>query len=76
MSTESQLGLQSWKTLSEYPLEYIKEKSNDGYDITTIAHGNGKWFVVMSKRSIYGYNTSYSSYSDIPLEWIFKNSRD
>lgn len=76
MTTNSKLGLQSWKTWSDYPLEYIQEKSNEGYDITTIAYGNGKWFVVMSKRTIYDYNTSYSSYDNIPLEWIFKNSRN
>ncbi|WP_108423500.1 DUF7477 domain-containing protein [Flagellimonas amoyensis] len=76
MTTNSKLGLQSWKTLSDYPLDYIKEKSNEGYDITTMAYGNGKWFVVMSKRTIYDYNTSYSSYDNIPMEWIFKNSRD
>lgn len=76
MSTDSQLGLQSWNILAEYPITYIKEKSEEGYDLTTIAYGNGKWFVVMSKRTIYSYNTSSSSYEGIPLDWIFKNSRN
>ena len=50
MSTESGFSLQSWKTSSQFPEDWVKEHWDKGYDITSVAYGGGLWGVVMSKQ--------------------------
>jgi len=76
MSKNANLGLQTWKSQHDYPLDWIREKADDGYKITSIAYGNDLWFVVMSNTSNITYNTSITSFSELPINWIFEKAKE
>jgi hypothetical protein len=51
-----------------FPAVWIEERWKEGYDITTLSGGKGKWLVVMSKGL--GYTQSYGSVSSLDDQWI------
>ena len=53
MAKDTGIGKQTYSYSITWPEEWIKNKWNDGYRITSVSKGNGKWLVVMSKGHDY-----------------------
>ncbi len=51
MSTGSQYTMQTYHYGEEWPLDWLEQKRKEGYVMTDITQGPGKWFIVMSQCS-------------------------
>lgn len=54
---------------AKFPSAHIEEKWNDGYNITTMAFGDGRWVIVMSTGSGLGQQ-SFTTKSFLPEKFI------
>jgi len=71
MSEKSGIGAQGYRGPGEWPAEWIKEKWDDGFAITSVTgHGIGHWVVVMSKVAGQKGLQGYSGKLDSPNDWI------
>lgn len=71
MSEKSGIGAQGYRGPGEWPTEWIKEKWDDGFAITSVSgHGIGHWVVVMSKIAGLKGLQGYSGKLDSPNDWI------
>ena len=53
MAKNTGIGKQTYKYSTSWPEDWIKEKWNEDYRITSISRGKDKWLVVMSKGHDY-----------------------
>lgn len=53
MAKNTGIGKQTYKYSITWPEEWIKEKWNEGFKITSISRGKDKWLVIMSKGHDY-----------------------
>lgn len=69
MSRSDKYNYQSWNQSKDFPRAWIRDKWDDGYDITDISYFDEMWFVVMS--DIKGLTTqSWKTDETFPKEWI------
>lgn len=53
MAKNTGLSWQSYKISSQWPSEWLKQKSEEGRVITSCTYGNSQWLIVVSKKSAY-----------------------
>lgn len=71
MSQDSGIGAQGYRGPGDWPTDWIKEKWDDGFAITSVTgHGVGHWVVVMSKIAGQKGLQGYSGKLESPNAWI------